>query len=50
MNDRVQIDSDKQLFTYMTHTNSEVARIIKDTLHMNRHVKEETRGPRYYQI
>ena len=46
MNDRVWIDSDKQLFTHMTYTNSEVAKIVRDTLHLNRHVKEETRGPR----
>ncbi len=24
----------------------EVAKIVKNTLHLNRHVKEETRGPR----
>lgn len=46
MNDRVWIDSDKQLCTYMTYTNEEVAKIVKDTLHLNRHVREETRGPR----
>lgn len=47
MNDRVTIDSDKQLLTHMTYTNDECARIIRDTLHLNRHVKEETKGPRY---
>lgn len=47
MNDRVSIDSDKQLVTYMTYTNDECARIIRDTLHLNKHVKEETKGPRY---
>ncbi len=30
----------------MTHTTPEVDRIIKDTLHLNDHVKEEV-GPRY---
>lgn len=48
MNDRVQVEPDQQLLSHMTHTNSEVAKIIKDTLHLNRHVKEETRGPRYF--
>lgn len=47
MNDRVHIDADKQLPTHLTYTNDRVAKIVKDTLHLNRHVKEETRGPRY---
>jgi tRNA uridine 5-carboxymethylaminomethyl modification enzyme len=47
MNDRVLIDSDKQLLCHMTYTNEEVAKIVKSTLHLNKHVKEETRGPRY---
>lgn len=46
LSDKVHIEPDQQLLCYMTHTNSEVAKIIKDTLHLNRHVKEETRGPR----
>jgi len=47
MSDRVLIDSDKQLLCHMTYTNEEVAKIVKNTLHLNKHVKEETRGPRY---
>ena len=47
MNDRVLIDADKQLFTHMTYTNDEVAKIVRSTVHLNRHVQEETRGPRY---
>jgi tRNA uridine 5-carboxymethylaminomethyl modification enzyme len=47
MNTRVQVDSDKQLPTHMTFTNEKVAEIVRETLHLNRHVKEETRGPRY---
>lgn len=46
MNDRVLIDGDKQLPTHITYTNERVAKIVKDTLHLNKHVKEETRGPR----
>ncbi|RNA09104.1 MTO1 mitochondrial [Brachionus plicatilis] len=47
LNEKVQVEPGQQLLCYMTHTNQEVAKIIKDTLHLNRHVKEETRGPRY---
>lgn len=47
MNERVLVDADKQLPTHMTFTNEKVAKIVKDTLHLNRHVREETRGPRY---
>jgi tRNA uridine 5-carboxymethylaminomethyl modification enzyme len=50
MNERVLVDSDQQLLTHMTQTNEQVAKIIKDTLHLNRHVKEETRGPRFISI
>jgi len=46
MNEKVWIEPEKQLFTYMTYTNEQVAKIVKDTIHLNRHVKEETRGPR----
>ncbi len=46
MNHKVAVESDKQLLTHMTYTNDECAKIIRDTLHLNRHVKEETKGPR----
>ena len=48
MNERVLIDAHKQLPTHLTYTNEKVAKIIKDTLHLNRHVREETRGPRLF--
>lgn len=48
MNERVWVDADKQLPTHITFTNEKVATIVKETLHLNRHVKEETRGPRLY--
>ncbi|CAF0725893.1 unnamed protein product [Brachionus calyciflorus] len=47
LNDKVHLEPEQQLLCHMTYTNSDVAKIIKDTLHLNRHVKEETRGPRY---
>lgn len=47
MNDKVAVDADKQLVCHMTYTNEKSAQIIRDTIHLNRHVKEETKGPRY---
>lgn len=39
---------ENQLKCYITHTNENVAKIIKDNLHCNRHVTEElSTGPRY---
>ncbi|KAG7161595.1 tRNA uridine 5-carboxymethylaminomethyl modification enzyme MnmG-like [Homarus americanus] len=38
---------EEQLFCHLTHTTPEVEKIVKDTLHKNRHVHEETNGPRY---
>jgi len=32
---------------HLTFTNSAVNKIILDNLHVNRHVTEEIRGPRY---
>ncbi|XP_015173796.1 PREDICTED: protein MTO1 homolog, mitochondrial [Polistes dominula] len=47
MNDRVWIPPEKQLICYLTYTNDEVAKIIKDNMHCNLHVTEEKKGPRY---
>nr|XP_053651926.1 protein MTO1 homolog, mitochondrial-like isoform X2 [Cherax quadricarinatus] len=44
---QVWIKPEEQLLCYMTHTNPEVEKIVRDTLHLNRHVQEETNGPRY---
>ena len=46
MNNQVWLKPEEQLITYMTFTNSEVARIVRDNIHLSKHVKEETRGPR----
>ena len=39
--------ADEQLNCYTTSTTSGMDQIILDSLHLNRHVQEETRGPRY---
>nr|KAF7394251.1 hypothetical protein H0235_016846 [Vespula pensylvanica] len=47
MSDRVWLPPDKQMICYMTFTNNEVGKIIKDNMHCNLHVTEEKTGPRY---
>ncbi|KAF5915435.1 protein MTO1 homolog, mitochondrial [Diceros bicornis minor] len=43
----VWIEPEDQLPCYLTHTNPRVDEIILENLHLNSHVKETTRGPRY---
>ncbi|XP_053961866.1 protein MTO1 homolog, mitochondrial [Anastrepha ludens] len=47
MNERVWIEADKQLPCYLTHTTLAVNNIVRQNLHVNRHVTEEVTGPRY---
>lgn len=47
MNDTVWLPFEKQLNCYLTQTTEALHKVIKDNLHLNRHVTEETRGPRY---
>lgn len=47
MNDSVWISADKQLPCHLTYTNFKVNEIVKNNLHVNRHVSEEITGPRY---
>ncbi|XP_050543833.1 protein MTO1 homolog, mitochondrial isoform X2 [Daktulosphaira vitifoliae] len=47
LNDSVWIDPQKQIKTYITYTNSKVHQIVLDNLSVNRHIKEEVKGPRY---
>ncbi|KAK0170794.1 hypothetical protein PV328_008592 [Microctonus aethiopoides] len=47
MTNEVWIKPENQLPCYMTYTNDNVAKIIKDNLHCNSHVTEEVTGPRY---
>ncbi|KAL0131801.1 hypothetical protein PUN28_002983 [Cardiocondyla obscurior] len=47
MSDNVWLPSNKQVLTYLTYTNENVAKIIRDNMHCNLHVTEELSGPRY---
>ncbi|XP_072890099.1 protein MTO1 homolog, mitochondrial isoform X3 [Hemitrygon akajei] len=43
----VAIQPDEQLPCYLTHTGPEAERLVRENLHLNPHVQETTRGPRY---
>ncbi|KAM6184764.1 5-taurinomethyluridine-[tRNA] synthase subunit MTO1, mitochondrial [Rhynchocyon petersi] len=47
ISETVWIKPEDQLPCYLTHTNSRVDEIVLENLHLNSHVKETTRGPRY---
>nr|XP_058163024.1 protein MTO1 homolog, mitochondrial isoform X2 [Dasypus novemcinctus] len=47
INEAVWIKPEDQLPCYLTHTNPTVDKIVLENLHLNSHVKETTRGPRY---
>ncbi|XP_066468535.1 protein MTO1 homolog, mitochondrial isoform X2 [Tiliqua scincoides] len=47
LSETVWIKSEDQLLCYLTHTNPKVNQIICENLHLNNHVRETTRGPRY---
>ncbi|GBN08355.1 Protein MTO1, mitochondrial [Araneus ventricosus] len=47
LNSKVWIEPENQVRTYLTFTTPEVVTLIKDNQHLNRHVMEETQGPRY---
>lgn len=47
LNDSVWIKPEDQVDCYMTHTNAEVAKIIRENQHVNRHIREDVLGPRY---
>ncbi|XP_034181906.2 5-taurinomethyluridine-[tRNA] synthase subunit MTO1, mitochondrial isoform X1 [Osmia lignaria lignaria] len=47
MNETVWLPVEKQLNSYMTYTNENVSKIVKDNMHCNLHVTEEISGPRY---
>lgn len=46
-NTKVWIDAEDQLPCHLTYTTSKVEDIIRNNLHLNRHVTEEINGPRY---
>ncbi|CAO1390616.1 unnamed protein product [Diamesa tonsa] len=47
MNSKVWLNTEDQLPCHMTFTTDSVKNIVKDNLHLNRHVTEEVTGPRY---
>lgn len=47
LNDRVWLDEKDQMLCHMTYTPLAINTIVKDNLHVNRHVIEEITGPRY---
>ena len=47
MNDRVWISPEDQIDCHMTHTTEGVTKVVRDTMHLNRHIQEEVEGPRF---
>lgn len=47
LNDRVWLDEKDQMVCHITHTPIAINSIVKENLHLNRHVIEEITGPRY---
>ncbi|XP_012890751.1 PREDICTED: protein MTO1 homolog, mitochondrial [Dipodomys ordii] len=47
LNETVWIKPEDQLPCYLTHTNPRVDGIVLENLHLNSHIKETTKGPRY---
>ena len=47
LNKKVWLKSEEQLPCHMTYTSKNVEGIIRNNLHLNRHVTEEVTGPRY---
>lgn len=41
------LQPEDQRICYLTHTTPGVDKIVKDNMHVNRHVSEEITGPRY---
>ncbi|EDW77041.1 uncharacterized protein Dwil_GK22159 [Drosophila willistoni] len=47
LNKKVWLNADEQIPCYLTYTTPKVSNIVRDNLHVNRHVTEEITGPRY---
>nr|XP_022343008.1 protein MTO1 homolog, mitochondrial-like [Crassostrea virginica] len=47
LNTEVWIRPEDQLQCYLTSTNEEVDKVVMETMHLNRHVQQEVKGPRY---
>ncbi|XP_004696362.1 protein MTO1 homolog, mitochondrial [Echinops telfairi] len=47
LHETVWIKPEDQLPCYLTHTNAKVDEIVLENLHLNSHIRETARGPRY---
>ncbi|XP_055704572.1 protein MTO1 homolog, mitochondrial isoform X2 [Phlebotomus papatasi] len=47
VNSKVWLKSEDQMVCHLTYTTPDINDIVKKNLHVNRHVSEETTGPRY---
>ncbi|NWW92938.1 MTO1 protein, partial [Rhynochetos jubatus] len=47
LSEAVWIKPEDQLSCYLTHTTLKAQQIIRDNLHLNNHIRETTKGPRY---
>ncbi|NWW54051.1 MTO1 protein, partial [Pedionomus torquatus] len=47
LSEAVWIKPEDQLSCYLTHTSLRAQQIIRENLHLNDHIRETTRGPRY---
>ncbi|XP_043819555.1 protein MTO1 homolog, mitochondrial isoform X2 [Dromiciops gliroides] len=47
LSEAVWLKPEDQLPCYLTHTNSRVEQIVNENIHLNTHVKETVKGPRY---
>lgn len=47
MNTQVHCEPEQQLPCYLTHTTSGVERVVRESLHLNCHIQQDAKGPRY---
>lgn len=47
MNKKVSIQAEDQIDCHLTRTNERIEKLVRDSLHLNKHVKEEINGPRF---
>ncbi|XP_030630881.1 5-taurinomethyluridine-[tRNA] synthase subunit MTO1, mitochondrial [Chanos chanos] len=47
INTHTHCKPEEQLPCYLTHTTAGVDRVVKESLHLNTHIQQDTKGPRY---
>nr|XP_046232275.1 protein MTO1 homolog, mitochondrial [Scatophagus argus] len=47
LNTHTHCKPEEQLPCHLTHTNPGVERVVRETLHLNCHIQQDTKGPRY---